>query len=423
MNKNDFIRYIRQPEDIRNINAGEINYLLEKFPYFQSAHLVYSAYLSSKDDISFHDQLKLTAAHVNDRTVLYWLIYNQQAVITTEPIRSSENVSVSTENICIAVKESIPAETDVLTVPELQTKEQPEIISTTEVPEQTAGAIIPQESEPQAKDPQEYISITESTKKEDEISIPQEPEHQIKEQQENISTTEIFKEIDETIIPQEPEPLAKDLQENLTITEVQKPVDEIIVPQEPEYQPKDQQEYNSPTELQKQTDEADILPVETKTIDEEKSESEEKNKEKTIQETPEKPLTCSYNHPDTFLLNIISKRVISDTIEKVSTSVKPLPQKPVTDEPEKTPDLIDKFIKEEPRISQPRRDFFNPMNMAENSSIDQDDIVSETLAKIYISQGLFQKALKIYQKLYLFNPEKSTYFAAQIENLESKINN
>jgi ribosomal protein S18 acetylase RimI-like enzyme len=33
------------------------------------------------------------------------------------------------------------------------------------------------------------------------------------------------------------------------------------------------------------------------------------------------------------------------------------------------------------------------------------------------------KTLKIYKKLYLLNPEKSTYFAAQIENLESKINN
>jgi hypothetical protein len=59
--------------------------------------------------------------------------------------------------------------------------------------------------------------------------------------------------------------------------------------------------------------------------------------------------------------------------------------------------------------------------MAENSSVDKDEIVSETLAKIYITQGLYEKSLKIYKKLILEYPEKSSYFAAQIENLENKL--
>ena len=84
-------------------------------------------------------------------------------------------------------------------------------------------------------------------------------------------------------------------------------------------------------------------------------------------------------------------------------------------------ELIDKFILENPSISRPKAEFYNPISVAQNSIIDQEDIVSETLAKIYEKQGYFEKAISIYEKLGLKYPEKSRYFAAQIERLkESK---
>ncbi|MCR5014106.1 MAG: tetratricopeptide repeat-containing protein [Bacteroidales bacterium] len=87
-------------------------------------------------------------------------------------------------------------------------------------------------------------------------------------------------------------------------------------------------------------------------------------------------------------------------------------------------ELIDKFIAENPSISKPKAEFYNPISVAQNSIIDKGDIVSETLAKIYEKQGYFDKAISIYEKLSLNNPEKSVYFAAQIERIkESQTNN
>ena len=87
-------------------------------------------------------------------------------------------------------------------------------------------------------------------------------------------------------------------------------------------------------------------------------------------------------------------------------------------------ELIDKFIAENPSISKPKAEFYNPISVAQNSITDKGDIVSETLAKIYLKQGYFEKAISIYEKLSLNNPEKSIYFAAQIEQIkESQTNN
>jgi hypothetical protein len=81
-------------------------------------------------------------------------------------------------------------------------------------------------------------------------------------------------------------------------------------------------------------------------------------------------------------------------------------------------ELIDKFILENPSISRPKAEFYNPISVAQNSIIDQENIVSETLAKIYEKQGYIDKAISIYEKLSLKYPEKSRYFAAQIEQLK-----
>jgi hypothetical protein len=93
-----------------------------------------------------------------------------------------------------------------------------------------------------------------------------------------------------------------------------------------------------------------------------------------------------------------------------------------TDSPEfKKPydHLIDKFIKEEPRISAPIKDFPKEY-LAEKLNPKQQQLVTETLAKVYLQQGFVAEAIDIFEKLSLKNPEKSSYFAKIIESLKKQ---
>ena len=64
-----------------------------------------------------------------------------------------------------------------------------------------------------------------------------------------------------------------------------------------------------------------------------------------------------------------------------------------------------------------------PLSLAEVRTeadlTDEEDLVSEELAEIYLAQGLRAKAIDTYRKLSLLNPEKSVYFAELIGRIET----
>ena len=83
-------------------------------------------------------------------------------------------------------------------------------------------------------------------------------------------------------------------------------------------------------------------------------------------------------------------------------------------------EIIEKFLKEDPTIKPPKPEQIDNENKAKKSAEDHYDLVSETLAKIYIEQMLYHKAIDTYKKLSLKYPEKSGYFADLIQSIEKK---
>ncbi|MCX6258204.1 MAG: hypothetical protein NTW49_09975 [Bacteroidia bacterium] len=84
--------------------------------------------------------------------------------------------------------------------------------------------------------------------------------------------------------------------------------------------------------------------------------------------------------------------------------------------------LIDKFLIANPRIERSKKQDETEIDISQSVSLDDDELMTETLAKIYINQKYYHKAISAYQKLSLQFPEKSIYFATQIEKLKDLIN-
>ena len=87
---------------------------------------------------------------------------------------------------------------------------------------------------------------------------------------------------------------------------------------------------------------------------------------------------------------------------------------------EKKLDLIDQFIKNSPKIEFSQEKKSDPDVIIEAKI--KDELITETLAKIYVAQKKFNKAIKAYEILSLKYPKKSSFFADQIIDIK-KIRN
>ena len=79
--------------------------------------------------------------------------------------------------------------------------------------------------------------------------------------------------------------------------------------------------------------------------------------------------------------------------------------------------LLDDFLKIPERII-PDKNYKNIEDLSEKSWSPNDELMTETLAKVFVKQKKYRKAIEAYQILGLKYPEKNSLFANQIKEIK-----
>ena len=121
-----------------------------------------------------------------------------------------------------------------------------------------------------------------------------------------------------------------------------------------------------------------------------------------------KPLEFSKNEKHSFQEWLQLSRLKPILREEIKSSI--------DEDKKKKLDLIDKFIENNPKITPITKDATVPV--IDIISEDTSHLMTETLARVYLEQKKYSKAIQAYEILILKYPEKSSFFADRISDIK-----
>ena len=143
---------------------------------------------------------------------------------------------------------------------------------------------------------------------------------------------------------------------------------------------------------------------------------------KTSEQQPEPPVTKEESQPETDLnlgkplpFTKKEKHSFTEWLQLTTHSEEPEPEENVMEELERKKkfELLDKFIENNPKIV-PQEASNTKVDIKESTKFDKNELMTETLAKVYLEQKKYKKAIQAFKILSLKYPEKSGFFADQI---------
>lgn len=360
MNREEFIQFMNQPQLLDKKSVDEIRELVQEFPYFQTGHLLFLKNLHLLDNIRFPSQLKVSAAHINDREVLYNLLH--------EPSSKSEDIEVETISEQIAPGDK----TDPVKTP---SEQEPKYTSLSE----TQG--LPAEGSDDPLKAEEQITIDKTSSEADDSIIL----------------------IDET----------EEISDHIVSSDDQDKLSEPIGKEAEILHDSKFSIMNELLEFEYAHDVSNQGPlVEISSDDKE--------------ESPDVKIETVEDVPEVKNIRETERYSFAAWLDLVQDEEKPALEKIKTEEPEKATgleaDLIDKFLESNPRLSSSEVLEEEQEDISVQSVTEDDGLITDTLAQIYVKQGYYSKAIFAYEKLSLKFPEKSSYFASQIEKIKKIIN-
>jgi len=174
--------------------------------------------------------------------------------------------------------------------------------------------------------------------------------------------------------------------------------------------------------------------------EEQKTSSGSENKTERALQVIEKNLPPETPDEDDFVSKIISKPVspaiaTSDYVNWLEENAEDLPEASEAENRLRHQDLIDSFMEKDGsqfsqrlgigvtnKAAEADKDIETAVPEALGKNALDDSYFTETLARVYINQKRYDKALEIIRVLSLKYPEKNVYFADQIRYLEKIIN-